>query len=118
VTHLKADAHGAEATDVVPTDAQAAAAAASFAMLADPTRLKLLWLASREELDVTTLAERAATSPTTASQHLAKLRLAGLVNIRADGRRRLYSVRGSHLRALIQEALYHADHQVSGLEHD
>lgn len=102
-----------------PTDEQALAAAASFAMLADATRLKLLWLVSRAEHDVNTLAELAGTTPTAASQHLAKLRLAGLVQIRPDGRRRLYSVRGSHLRNLIQEALYHADHQVSGVaDHD
>lgn len=100
----------------VPTDEQAAAAAATFAMLADPTRLKLLWLLSRGEHDVTTLAALAGTTPTATSQHLAKLRLAGLVATRPDGKRRLYSVRGSHTRTLIQEALYRADHQVSGIE--
>ncbi len=103
----------------VPTDEQAAVAAATFAMLADPTRLKLLWLLSRGEHDVTTLADLAGTTPTAASQHLAKLRLAGLVATRPDGKRRLYSVRGAHTRTLIQEALYQADHQVSGVEdHD
>jgi DNA-binding transcriptional ArsR family regulator len=109
-----------EATDGdVPTDRQAQAAAEGFALLADATRLKLLWLVGQKERDVTTLARLARTTPTTASQHLAKLRLAGLVTQRADGRRRLYAIRNSHLRTLIQEALYHADHQVSGIEdHD
>jgi DNA-binding transcriptional ArsR family regulator len=103
----------------VPTDEQANAAASGFAMLADPTRLKLLWLISQEDCDVTTLARLAGTTPTTASQHLAKLRLAGLVTQRPDGKRRLYSIRGSHMRNLIREALYAADHQVSGIEdHD
>jgi len=118
VTHLADGAREPEDIDV-PTDDQAAAAAAGFAMLADPTRLKMLWLISHNEHDVATLARLARTSPTTASQHLAKLRLAGLVSLRPDGKRRLYSVRGSHLRTLIQEALYHADHQVFGVEdHD
>jgi DNA-binding transcriptional ArsR family regulator len=103
----------------VPSDEQAAAAAAGFAMLADPTRLKILWLLSHGEHDVATVARLARTTPTTASQHLAKLRLAGLVSLRPDGKRRVYTIRGSHMRTLIQEALYHADHQVSGIEdHD
>lgn len=100
--------------DEAPTDAQAQAAAADFAMLADPTRLKLLWLLSAQQRDVSTLARLARVTPTSASQHLAKLRLAGLVELRVDGRHRIYSIRGQHLRTLITEALYHADHHVSG----
>lgn len=102
------------APDEAPSEAQAQAAAADFAMLADPTRLKLLWLLSAGERDVSTLARLARVTPTSASQHLAKLRLAGLVELRVDGRRRVYSIRGQHLRSLITEALYHADHHVSG----
>ena len=98
-----------------PSEPQVQAAAALFAMLADPTRVKLLWSLSDGELDVTTLAERARTTPTIASQHLAQLRLAGLVTQRVDGRRRLYSTNGTHLRALIREALYRADHEVTGI---
>ena len=98
-----------------PSERQVQAAAALFAMLADPTRVKLLWSLNDGELDVTTLAERARTTPTIASQHLAKLRLAGLVTQRVDGRRRLYATTGTHLRALIREALYRADHEVTGI---
>ncbi len=101
-----------------PPDEQAAVAAASFAMLADPTRLKLLWLLSHAEYDVGTLAGLARTSPAVASQHLGKLRLAGLVTLRPEGKRRVYSVRGGHLRTLIREALYAADHQVNGVSDD
>jgi DNA-binding transcriptional ArsR family regulator len=99
----------------MPSEAQARAAAATFAMLSDPTRLKLLWLLGDAQLDVGTLAAEAGTTPTVASQHLAKLRLAGLVRQQVDGRRRLYSANGMHLRALIREALYRADHEVSGI---
>lgn len=48
------------------------------------------------------------------SQHLAKLRLAGLVDTRREGRRIHYSLRDGHLRRLVLEALSHADHRVSG----
>jgi DNA-binding transcriptional ArsR family regulator len=117
LTHFADPARDPDDIDV-PSDEQAHAAAAGFAMLADPTRLKLLWALSQHEHDVTTLAALVGTSPTTTSQHLAKLRLAGLVSQRPDGKRRLYSIRGVHMRNLIREALYAADHQVSGIDDD
>lgn len=86
----------------------------SFALLADPTRVRMLWALREGELDVATLATAAACRPTAASQHLSKLRFAGLVEGTRDGRRVLYRLRGGHVRNLLAEALFHADHQVSG----
>jgi DNA-binding transcriptional ArsR family regulator len=97
-----------------PTDAQVSAAVTSFALLADTTRVRMLWALRDGEADVTTLARAAGCRPTVASQHLSKLRLAGLVDRRRDGRRILYRLRGGHVRGLLTEALFHADHQVSG----
>jgi DNA-binding transcriptional ArsR family regulator len=91
-----------------------ASAVRSFALLADPTRVKLLWAIRDGGLDVTTLAAAAGCSPTVASQHLSKLRFAGLVDGVRDGRRVVYRIRGGHVRRLLEEALFHADHQVSG----
>ncbi len=93
---------------------QVTAAVTSFTMLADPTRVRMLWALRDRELDVASLAALADCRPTVASQHLSKLRLAGLVEATRDGRRMLYRLRGSHVRALLGEALFHADHQVSG----
>lgn len=123
MTHRAAKESGAgadhayddDARKDAPSDEQARAAATTFAMLADPTRLKLLWLLGRDELDVATLAGQAGTTPSVASQHLSKLRLAGLVRQRVDGRHRLYTASGTHLKALIREALYRADHDVTGI---
>ncbi len=115
MTHFGAAGNPSSPELNVPTEEQAVTASARFAMLADPTRLKILWLISDDERDVTTIARLACTSPTIASQHLAKLRLAGLVTVRADGKRRLYEVKGTHIRNLIREALYAADHQISGI---
>ncbi len=84
-------------------------------MLAEPTRLRLLWLVSAEELDVSTLAARVEASVSIVSAHLAKLRLAGLVDTRKAGRHVLYHARDTHVRRLIAEALFHADHQISGI---
>ena len=98
----------------IPTATQVQAAARSFALLADTTRVKLLWAIRDHGADVTTLAATAGCSPTVASQHLSKLRFAGLVEGVRDGRRVVYRIRGGHVRRLLEEALFHADHQVSG----
>jgi DNA-binding transcriptional ArsR family regulator len=88
-----------------------------LAMLAEPTRLRLLWALREGELGVTALAEAAGCTPTAASQHLSKLRLAGVVEQRADGRARLYRLRGAHIRRLLDEALSHAEHAVDDIPH-
>lgn len=97
-----------------PSAAQVDAAVVSFAMLADPTRLRMLWALRQGELDVATLAAAAGCRPTVASQHLSKLRLAGLVEGTRDARRIVYRLKGAHVRNLLQQALFHADHQVTG----
>jgi len=63
---------------------------------------------------VASLAAVAGCRPTVASQHLSKLRFAGLVEGNRDGQRVVYRLRGGHVGALLAEALFQADHQVSG----
>jgi len=105
---------GPDGAEAEPSAEQVEAAVGAFAMLAEPTRLRLLWLLGREERDVGTLAELMGTTAGAASQHLAKLRLAGLVSVRREGRRHVYAARDAHVRRLIVEALFHADHAVAG----
>jgi DNA-binding transcriptional ArsR family regulator len=93
---------------------QVDAAVMSFALLADSTRVRMLWALRDAELDVSSLAAIAQCGPTVASQHLSKLRLSGLVEGERHGQRVVYRLRGGHVRALLDEALFHADHQVSG----
>jgi DNA-binding transcriptional ArsR family regulator len=97
-----------------PSAAQVNAAVMSFALLADPTRVRILWALRDKESDVATLAAIAGCRPTVASQHLSKLRFAGLVEGTRAGRRVVYRLRGAHVRNLLTEALFHADHQGSG----
>jgi DNA-binding transcriptional ArsR family regulator len=113
---LEADDHDGSGTahGAPPTDEQVAAAVLAFSLLAEPTRVRMLWALRDGEHDVTALAAAAGCRQSVASQHLSKLRLAGLVDTRRDGRRMLYRLRGGHVRSLLSEALFHADHQVSG----
>jgi DNA-binding transcriptional ArsR family regulator len=83
-------------------------------MLADPTRLALMWALQDHERDVTALTAQVPASRSSVSQHLGRLRLAGLVEVRRDGRCMIYRARGEHVRRLVQEALLHADHDLSG----
>lgn len=102
-----------------PTPAQVDKAAEAFRMLSDATRLRLMWLLASDEYDVSSLARAIGVARPSVSQHLAKLRLAGLVETRRHGRRVHYRARDAHVRRLISEALFHADHEVSGIpRHD
>lgn len=94
----------------VPDETQAQRAAESFRLLADSTRIKILWALLQGESSVTCLAELVGTTPTAVSQHLAKLRLAGLVTSRREGTYIYYSAASSHVHALLAEALRHAGH--------
>ena len=92
---------------IEPTSPQLATAARTFGLLLAPVRLHLVALASCGEYDVGTLAARVGVSVPTASQHLAKLRLAGLVTARREGRRQFYTVDDPHVIALVEQIFQH-----------
>ena len=94
----------------MPADEQVNLAAESFRMLADPTRIKVLWALLQGESSVACLAGLAGAAPAAVSQHLAKLRLAGLVTGRREGTFVYYSAANDHVRSLLSQALFHADH--------
>lgn len=90
-----------------PTRPQLDVAARTFALLATPVRLHLVALAVAGEYDVGTLSERVGVSIATASQHLSKLRLAGVISARRDGRRQIYTVDDPHVATLVQQIFEH-----------
>src|SRR3954453_787531 len=94
---------------VMPTDEQVHLAAESFRMLADPTRIKLFWALLQGESSVTCLAELVGANPTVVSQHLAKLRLAGLVKGRREGTFVYYTAADVHVPRLLAEAPFPPD---------
>lgn len=92
---------------VVVTDAQLAAAADTFDLLSVPGRLHLVWLLAEQELDVSTLAELTGANVPATSQQLAKLRAAGVVSARRDGRRQLYRVDDPHILSVVEQMFSH-----------
>ncbi|MFG3662110.1 ArsR/SmtB family transcription factor [Streptomyces sp. NPDC047706] len=102
-----------------PGEEQFTLAAELLALLGDRTRLTLLHALSTGEADVSTLTATCGAARPAVSQHLARLRLAGLVTTRKEGRRVIYSLRDGHVRRVVDEALNHADHRLTGRpEHD
>ena len=86
-----------------------------FRMLSDGTRLSLLWCLLDEEMSVGGLAAAVEKSPASVSQHLAKLRLARLVQTRRDGNTIYYRLDSEHARQLVLDGIHHAEHQGSGV---
>ncbi|KNB50860.1 ArsR/SmtB family transcription factor [Streptomyces caatingaensis] len=80
-------------------------AVAVLKAVADPSRYRLLWALRRQELPVSTLAELLGAHVAATSQHLAKLRTAGLVSSRREGTRIYYRVAGAHVEALLEGAV-------------
>lgn len=86
-------------------------------LLADPTRLRIVWALLHGEHSVNDLADHVGVRPPAVSQHLAKLRLAGLVRSRRDGNRIHYAAQNEHIERLATEALLQADRQIAGATH-
>lgn len=98
-----------------PSEDQVALAVEVFRMLADHTRVRLLWALLDDELSVGALATAVGKPAPSVSQHLAKLRMARLVRTRAQGTQVFYRIENSHVRQLVQDAVFHADHAGAGI---
>lgn len=73
---------------------------APFRAVADPSRRAILDLLAEGERAVSDLLAHFSFSQPALSKHLKVLRDAGLVTVRAVGRRRLYGLRGEGLRSV------------------
>jgi len=70
----------------------------AFDVLAEPNRRRILDLLRGNERAVGDLVDALAVSQPAVSKHLAVLRRAGLVGVRTEGQRRMYTVRPEGLR--------------------
>jgi len=94
---------------------QAALIVEVFRMLADATRIQVLWALVDGELSVNQLAEHVAKPAPSVSQHLAKLRMARLVRTRRSGTTIFYSLEHEHVRQLVRDAVHNAEHAGPGV---
>ena len=69
----------------------------AYAAMAEPSRRQILDLLRDSERSVTDLVARLRLSQPGVSKHLKVLRAAGLVDVRREGKRRLYALRAQPL---------------------
>jgi DNA-binding transcriptional ArsR family regulator len=86
------------------------AAAEIFRMLSDPTRIRIILALKAGELSVNHIADIVDKTPTSVSQHLAKMRFGKLVRARRDGTTMFYSLIDEHAPRLVSEAVFQAEH--------
>ncbi len=84
-------------------------------MLADGTRVRLLWSLLEAERSVTELTAMVGKPGPAVSQHLAKLRMARLVRTRRDGNQVFYRVENEHVASLVRDAVHNAEHATDGV---
>ena len=77
-----------------------ASRSAAFQVLADPTRLRIVEALRAGEQPVNDVVLEAGVAQSGVSRHLRILHEAGFVGVRADGQRRLYSLRPEPFREL------------------
>ncbi|HOW93874.1 MAG TPA: metalloregulator ArsR/SmtB family transcription factor [Mycolicibacterium fallax] len=94
---------------------QAALIVEVFRMLSDATRIQLLWALVDGERSVNELAEHIDKPAPSVSQHLAKLRMARLVGTRRAGTTIFYSIDNEHVRQLVTDAVFNAEHAGPGV---
>lgn len=103
VVHPEAVALAREAVASAPVEALAA----TFKVLGDPTRVRILLALSARELCVCDLAEIFDVTPSAVSHQLRLLRHHRLVRPRRDGKLVYYSLDDDHVRELFAEGLRH-----------
>lgn len=96
-------------------DDQASLVVEVFRMLADATRVQVLWSLTEREMSVNELAEHVGKPAPSVSQHLAKLRMARLVRTRREGTTIFYSLENDHVRQLVIDAVFNAEHAGPGV---
>jgi DNA-binding transcriptional ArsR family regulator len=80
--------------------ARAATTADAFNAVAEPRRREILDLLARGERPVGDLVDRLGLAQPQVSKHLRVLREVGAVDVREDGRRRLYRLNGPALKPI------------------
>jgi len=86
-----------------------------FRMLADPTRIQILWALTRGERSVNDFSDHVGKPAPSVSQHLAKLRMARLVRTRREGTQVIYRLENDHVRQLVVDAVFNAEHAGPGI---
>lgn len=81
-----------------------------FKVLADETRVKIVYILSKEELCVCDIAALLNSTVSNISHHLRVLRTAHLVKFRKEGKQVYYTLDDEHVVHIIKEGFEHVNH--------
>ena len=91
------------------SDEAVTALAETFKLLGDPTRVRIAFALSREELCVGDLANLLGVSQSVVSHSLRALRQMKLVRVRKEGKIAYYSLDDEHISHLLEEGFRHVE---------
>jgi len=100
-----AGTRGAPREPIDPTDL--AHLSETFGVLADPTRLRIVYAIRDQEMSVGQIARQLGLSEPSVSGHLRQLRQLRMVRYRAQGRMRFYQLDDDHVCTLLEVCLDH-----------
>jgi len=112
--HSVSEDRAAELLGGMPPEEVVSQLAETFRVLADPTRVRILYLLSQAELCVHDLAQLLGITQPAASHHLRILRMQGLVRTRREGRAFYYALDDEHVVELFRCGNDHVLHQNAG----
>jgi ArsR family transcriptional regulator, zinc-responsive transcriptional repressor len=112
---MRMNAYGPGSAVRLPHEEQVDLAVEVFRMLADATRIRLLWVLATGEASVGDLTEAVGKPQALVSQHLAKLRMARLVTTRRQGNQVFYRLANNHVSQLVADAIHNAEHAGPGV---
>ncbi|MDY3118423.1 MAG: metalloregulator ArsR/SmtB family transcription factor [Peptoniphilus sp.] len=83
-----------------------------FKVMADPTRLKILYALILDTCNVSKLVELLGMSQSSISHQLTLLKEEGLIRSRKEGRKVFYSLDDDHVKTLFSMGYTHAKHKI------
>ena len=83
-----------------------------FKVMADPTRLKILYALMRGTCNVSKLVELLGMSQSSISHQLILLKQEGLIRSKKEGRKVFYSLDDDHVETLFSMGYTHAMHKI------
>lgn len=105
--HSLSEAAGKNLAGEIPDQTSIEKLANLMQALSDPTRVRIIFLLTREELCVHDLATLIGATQSSISHHLKTLRLNDLVESRRDGKTVYYSLADEHVAGLFEECMEH-----------
>lgn len=78
-----------------------------FKVFGDPTRIRILWVLSQEEMCVQDIANALSMTSSAISHQLRILKQSALVKARRDGKTIVYSLADDHVSTIMAQGLEH-----------